>query len=77
MADVRKYTGQTATQVREMNEDFKRLDTRTTRDQLNALAGSAGRLGITNKKQSKNLSMELIKSKGHLKMILAQAQLKR
>lgn len=50
MADVRKYTGQTAEQVHEMNEDFKRMDTRTSREQLNALAGAAGRLGITNKK---------------------------
>lgn len=49
MADVRKYTGQTAEQVHEMNEDFKRMDTRTSRGQLNALAGAAGRLGITNK----------------------------
>lgn len=49
MADVRKYTGQTAEQVHEMNEDFKRMDTRTSREQLNALAGAAGRLGITNK----------------------------
>lgn len=50
MADVRKYTGQTAEQVHEMNEDFKRMDTRTSREQLNALAGAAGRLGITNQK---------------------------
>ena len=33
-----------------MNEDFKRMDTRTSREQLNALAGAAGRLGITNQK---------------------------
>lgn len=50
MADVRKYTGQTTEQVHEMNEDFKRMDTRTSREQLNALAGAAGRLGITNQK---------------------------
>lgn len=50
MADVRKYTGQTAEQVHEMNEDFKRMDTRTSREQLNALADAAGRLGITNQK---------------------------
>lgn len=50
MADVRKYTGQTAEQVHEMNEDFKRMDTRTSREQLNALAGAAGRLDITNQK---------------------------
>ena len=50
MAGVRKYTGQTDEQVREMNEDFKRMDTRSSREQLNALAGAAGRLGITAKK---------------------------
>lgn len=49
MANVRKYTGQTDGEVRRMNEDFKRLDTRTAREQLNELAGSAGRLGITSK----------------------------
>lgn len=49
MADVQKYTGQTKDEVRDMNEDFKKMDTRTSREQLNALAGSAGRLG----KQSK------------------------
>lgn len=49
MADVRKYTGQTDEQVHQMNEDFRRINTRTARDQLNDLAGSAGRLGITSK----------------------------
>lgn len=49
MADVQKYTGQTKTEVHDMNEDFKRMDTRTSREQLNALAGAAGRLGITSK----------------------------
>lgn len=49
MADVRKYTGQTEEEVREMNEEFKRIDTRTSREKLNALAGDAGRLGITAK----------------------------
>lgn len=49
MADVQKYTGQTSAQVHDMNEDFKQIDTRTSREQLNALAGAAGRLDITNK----------------------------
>lgn len=49
MANVRKYTGQTDEEVRRMNEDFKHMDTRTAREQLNELAGSAGRLGITSK----------------------------
>lgn len=46
MNNVRKYTGQTIEEVRAMNEDFKKMDTRTPREQLNQLAGSAGRLGI-------------------------------
>lgn len=47
MADVRKYTGQTTEEVERMNKNFKKLDTRTPREELNQLAGSAGRLGIT------------------------------
>ena len=50
MVNVQKYTGQTKEQVEEMNEDFKKMNTRTSRDQLNELAGAAGRLGITAKK---------------------------
>jgi len=46
MANVRKYTGQSMEEVERMNEDFKRMDTRTSREQLNQLAGAAGRLGI-------------------------------
>ena len=46
MENVRKYTGQTSEQVHEMNEEFKQLDTRTSRERLNQLAGDAGRLGI-------------------------------
>lgn len=49
MANTRKYTGQTDEQVRQMNEDFKKMDTRSSREQLNELAGAAGRLGITSK----------------------------
>lgn len=47
MNNVRKYTGQSIEEVERMNEAFKKMDTRTPRDQLNQLAGSAGRLGIT------------------------------
>ena len=50
MADVRKYTGMTKDQVRDLNEEFKEMDTRTSREQLNQLAGSAGRLGLQSKK---------------------------
>lgn len=47
MENVRKYTGQSTEQVHEMNEEFKKIDTRTARERLNQLAGDAGRLGIT------------------------------
>ncbi len=51
MYNVTKYTGQTIGQVEEMNEDFKKLDTRTSRIELNQLAESAGRLGIQSKEK--------------------------
>lgn len=50
-AQVIKYTGMTREEVKELNEEFKRMDTRTAREKLNALAGDAGRLGITGKKE--------------------------
>ena len=50
MTDVMKYTGQTKREVEEMNETFSRMTTRTPREELNALAGAAGRLGITARK---------------------------
>ena len=45
MANVRKYTGMDAEQVRELNEEFKKINTRTAREELNKLAQEAGRLG--------------------------------
>ena len=47
MNNVRKYTGQSIEEVERMNDMFKKMDTRTPREQLNQLAGSAGRLGIS------------------------------
>ena len=49
MANVRKYTGMTKEQVEDLNEDFKKMDTRSSREQLNMLAEEAGRLGKTSK----------------------------
>ena len=46
-ANVRKYTGLTEEQVNHLNEAFKKMDTRTSREQLNKLAQEAGRLGKT------------------------------
>lgn len=49
MANVRKFTGMTAEQVADLNEEFKKMDTRTSRENLNKLAQEAGRLGKTSK----------------------------
>lgn len=49
MANVRKYTGMTKEQVEDLNEEFKKMDTRTSREQLNMLAEEAGRLGKSSK----------------------------
>ena len=49
MFNVTKYTGQAIGEVEEMNESFKKMNTRTARGELNRLAQDAGRLSITNK----------------------------
>lgn len=46
-ANVRKFTGMTAEEVAKLNEEFKKMDTRTSRQDLNKLAQEAGRLGKT------------------------------
>lgn len=45
MANVRKFTGMEKEQVEQLNEEFKKIDTRTSREDLNKLAQEAGRLG--------------------------------
>lgn len=49
MANVRKFTGMTAEAVDDLNVEFKKIDTRTSRENLNKLAQEAGRLGKTSK----------------------------
>lgn len=49
MAGVSKHTGMSAEEVDELNEAFKAMDTRTSREALNDLAADAGRLGIQGK----------------------------
>lgn len=51
MSGVVKYTGLSAEAVDDLNESFKRLDTRTPRAALNDLAADAGRLGIQSKEE--------------------------
>ena len=45
-ANVRKYTGMTEEEVNHLNDAFKKMDTRTSREELNKLAQEAGRLGM-------------------------------
>ena len=49
MANVRKFTGLADEEVKELNESFKQMDTRTSREDLNKLAEEAGRLGKSSK----------------------------
>ena len=46
MANTRKFTGMSAEEVERLNEAFKSMDTRTSREGLNQLAQEAGRLGL-------------------------------
>lgn len=48
-ADVMKTTGLLREEVVELNEEFKKLNTRTSREELNQLARDAGKLGISGK----------------------------
>ena len=50
ISGVIKYTGMGAEAAAELNEEFKKMDTRTSRAALNDLAADAGRLGISGKK---------------------------
>lgn len=45
-ADVQKTTGLTHAEVEKLNEAFKKMDTRTSREELNKLAYEAGKLGL-------------------------------
>lgn len=45
MANTQKFTGMAREEVEFLNEEFKKMDTRTGREELNKLAQSAGRLG--------------------------------
>ena len=47
MANVQKYTGMSAEEVASLNDELKKIDTRTSREELNKLAQEAGRLGKT------------------------------
>ncbi len=48
MANTQKFTGMTREEVERLNEEFKKMDTRTSLEGLNELAQAAGRLGKKN-----------------------------
>jgi len=50
LANIMKTTGLSLKEVRELNSEFKYLNTRTPRSELRLLAEQAGRLGKTSKK---------------------------
>jgi len=49
-SDVRKTTNLTKEEILSLNEEFKKMDTRTSRESLNNLARDAGKLGIEGSK---------------------------
>lgn len=67
-AQVVKYTGLSKQAVRELNEELKRMDTRTARERLNELAGDAGRLGI----QSKEKILEFVDAADQINVALGE-----
>lgn len=58
LANTRKFTGMTAEQVEELQVELKKMDTSSSRQELNQLAQEAGRLG----KQSKEDVMGFVKA---------------
>ena len=68
MSQVTKYTGMERDEVKSLNEEFKQMDTRTAREQLNALAGDAGRLGI----QSRDQVLEFVDAADKINVALGE-----
>ena len=66
MANVRKFTGMSEEQVKDLNEEFKKMDTRSAREQLNILAEEAGKLG----KQSKEDVLGFVRAADQINVAL-------
>ena len=67
-SQVTKYTGMTKDEVKALNEEFKKMDTRTPRTELNELAGTAGRLGI----QAKDEVLEFVEAADMINVALGE-----
>lgn len=67
-SQVIKYTGMTKAETKELNEELKKMDTRTFRDELNQLAGEAGKLGV----EGKQGVMEFVEAGNMIKVALGE-----
>ncbi len=67
-SQVTKYTGMAKDEVKALNEEFKKMDTRTPRTGLNELAGTAGRLGI----QAKEDVLEFVEAADMINVALGE-----
>lgn len=65
---VTRYAGMTKDEVKALNEEFKKMDTRTPRTELNELAGTAGRLGI----QAKEDVLEFVEAADMINVALGE-----
>lgn len=68
LAAVRKTTGLTADQVKSLNSELKKMDTRTSTSELRSLAIEAGKLGI----QGKDNILGFIKAADQIKVALGE-----
>ena len=68
MSGVKKYTGLAKEEVDALNESFKQMDTRTSREKLNDLAADAGRLGI----QSRDAVLDFVEAADQINTALGE-----
>ena len=68
MSGVKKYTGLAKEEVDALNESFKQMDTRTSREKLNDLAADAGRLGI----QSRGAVLDFVEAADQINTALGE-----
>ena len=68
MSGVKKYTGLAKEEVDALNESFKQMDTRTSREKLNDLAADAGRLGI----QSRDAVLDFVEAADQISTALGE-----
>ncbi|MHC1781020.1 MAG: phage tail tape measure protein [Bacteroidales bacterium] len=67
-SDVMKTTGLLRQEVVWLNDEFKKLNTRTTREELNGLARDAGKLGISSKEDV----LEFVRAANQINVALSE-----